>query len=128
MKNILNPLKLIVSLGILSLLAFSSCYYDNEEALYPQGTGGNCDTVNPTYAVTIQPIVRDNCQGCHSGTAPSADLDLSSLANVQAAVNAKNLMNHLLGNNTSLMPPSGSLSDCNLKEFNIWITNGMPAK
>jgi hypothetical protein len=109
------------------IIGLSSCYYDNEEALYPVRPGtSTCDTVNPTYAATIQPTINNNCQGCHSGSAPSADLDLSTLDNVKTAVNSKNLLNHLMGNNASLMPPSGSLSDCNIKEFDVWITNGMP--
>lgn len=120
---------MLMFLLIGSLAGLSSCYYDNEEALYPVRPGtSNCDTANPTYAATIQPIIQNNCQGCHSGGAPSGNLDLTSYNNVVSAVNSKNLFDHLLGSSYSLMPPSGSLTECNINEFNSWINKGMPSK
>jgi cytochrome c5 len=111
------------------LTGLSSCYYDNEEALYPERPGTNtCDTANPTFSATISPIVQNNCQGCHSGGSPSGNLDLTTYENVVSAVSNKNLFGHLLGTSYSLMPPSGSLSECNINQFNAWISKGMPAK
>jgi hypothetical protein len=119
---------LLLSLSVM-LLALSSCYYDNEEALYPVRPSSNdCDTVAPTYSVTIQPIIQDNCLGCHSGSDPYAGLNLSTLDNLKTAINNNNLMNHVRENGYSIMPPSGSLSECNIKELNAWIVNGMLAK
>jgi hypothetical protein len=112
-----------------TLLFLNSCYYDNEEALYPVRPGSNqCDTTNPTYALTIAPIIQNNCQGCHSGSAPSGNLDLTTFDNVVAGINSHNLMGHVIGTDYSLMPPSGSLSTCNINQLNAWITKGMPAK
>jgi hypothetical protein len=111
-----------------ALLSLSSCYYDNEEALYPVRGSGECDTTNPTYTLTIQPIIQNNCQSCHSGGAPSGNLDLTTFDNVVAGINSHNLMGHVIGTDYSLMPPSGSLSSCNINQLNSWITKGMPAK
>lgn len=111
------------------LTGLSSCYYDNEEALYPVRPGtSSCDTANPTYAATIQPIIQNNCQGCHSGSAPSGNLDLTTFNNVVSAVNNNHLFGHIVGTSYSMMPPSGSLSECNINEFNSWINKGMPSK
>jgi cytochrome c5 len=111
-------------LGIACLIALSSCYYDNEEALYP---GTSCDTASPTYSQTISPIISSNCLGCHSGSAPSAGLLLDTYANLKAAVQSKNLQDHLVQQNGfSLMPPAGMLSNCKIDQVNAWVQNGMP--
>jgi len=106
------------------MLALNACYYDNEEALYP---GTSCDTISPTYTQTISPIISSNCLGCHSGSAPSAGLSLDTYATVKAAVQNKNLRDHLMQQNGfSLMPPSGMLSNCNIDKINAWVQDGMP--
>ncbi|NVO19264.1 MAG: hypothetical protein HXX13_06155 [Bacteroidetes bacterium] len=128
MNTTLLP-RLLACSSFVLLISLSSCYYDNEEALYPVRPGtSSCDTANPTYALTIQPIMQNNCQGCHSGSAPSGNLDLTTLDNVIAGVNNHHLMGHVMGNSYSLMPTTGSLSDCNIAELNAWIIKGMPAK
>jgi hypothetical protein len=121
--------KLLFLSAAIILISLNSCYYDNEEALYPVRPGSNdCDTTNPTYASTISPIIQNNCQGCHSGGAPSGNLDLTTYDNVVIGINSHNLMGHIIGTDYSLMPPSGQLSSCNINQLNAWITKGMPAK
>jgi hypothetical protein len=119
--------RLIISSTILAifLLFFISCYYDNEEALYPT-LSTSCDTTNVTYSGTIVPILNSYCIGCHSGSLPSGGITLTSYTNVQALASTGALMNALTGNGVPLMPPSGSLSPCKIGQFEIWIRNGMP--
>src|SRR5215212_9866450 len=64
--------KLIISAFILSL-SFQSCYYDNEEELYPQA--GNCDTAGVTYSAKIKPMVDTRCAlvGCHGSGSLNGD-------------------------------------------------------
>jgi len=109
------------------LLVLSSCYKDNEQALYPVRPGTtSCDTTNPTYTATIQPIMLNNCTGCHYGVGGSADLDLTTYDKVMAAVNNKHLLEHVSQNGYSLMPPSGATTDCNISQLRVWIRKGMP--
>jgi len=72
--------------------------------------------------------MQHNCVGCHSGSSPSGNLDLTTFENVKAGINSHHLIEHVMGNSYSLMPPSGSLSDCNINQLNAWIARGMPAK
>jgi cytochrome c5 len=88
----------------------------------------NCDSVNVTYSSTIAGIMTSYCTGCHGSVSPSAGLTLSTHAQVAAAVNNKNLMDHVNhANGFSAMPPSGiKLSVCNLAQLKKWINEGMP--
>lgn len=118
--------RLLVSLATIAIfsLFFVSCYYDNEEALYPT-LNNSCDTTNVTYSSTITPILNSYCTGCHSGSPPSGGITLTSYASVQALASSGMLMNALTGNGVPIMPLSGSLSTCRIAQFQIWIRNGM---
>jgi cytochrome c5 len=104
---------------------FVSCYYDNEEALYPT-LSNTCDTTNVTYSGKIAPILNNSCTGCHSGSIPSGSILLTNFASVQTIASSGLLMNALNGNGVNVMPPSGSLPACNKTQFQIWVTAGIP--
>ena len=106
------------------LLLFISCYYDNEEALYPT-LNNACDTTNVTYNGTIAPLLSSNCTVCHSGSVASGGISLTSYASAQTVASSGMLMNALTGNGVPVMPISGSLPACKLTQFKIWIRNGM---
>jgi cytochrome c5 len=112
-------------LFIIIVIFFASCYYDNQEALYPSLTN-TCDTTNVTYSGTIAPIMSNNCTSCHSGGAPAGSISLTSYANVQTVAASGALMNALTGTGVPAMPPSGSLSACKISQVQIWIKHGMP--
>jgi len=113
---------------ILVSLAARSCYYDNEEWLYPE-LGSGCDTVNVTFTATIKPMLSSNCFSCHSNsTAPSFgnNIKLENYADVVSSSAAvKGAINHTGG--YSPMPKNGGkMSSCILTQFDIWIKNGTP--
>lgn len=84
-----------------------------------------CDTINPvTFSGIIWPFMQTTCTGCHSGTSPSGNISLTSYANVQTVANNGQLMNALKGNGVPVMPPSGSLSTCRLRQFELWVNAG----
>lgn len=118
-----------IVLAIFSLfLVFStsSCYYDNEEELYPNPVA--CDTTNVTYSGTVTPILSENCNSCHGSTSPSAGVITDNYADLQTIVeNGKfvGAINHLDG--YSPMPKGGNkLSDCNLAKIEKWLDSGAP--
>jgi hypothetical protein len=119
--------RLFISLATLAifLLFFVSCYYDNEEALYPT-LNNACDTTNVTYSGTIALLLNNNCTGCHGGSIPSGGILLTNFTSVQTVASSGLLMNALNGNGVPVMPASGSLSVCKIAQFQIWIRNGMP--
>jgi hypothetical protein len=111
-------------LFIIFVIFIASCYYDNEEALYPS-LNSVCDTTNVTYNLTITPLLNNSCTSCHSGTVPSGSISLTTYASVQAVAASGQMMNALKGTGVPVMPPSGSLSTCQIGKFQIWIRNGM---
>jgi hypothetical protein len=67
-------------------LGLSSCYYDNEEELYPAVI--TCDTISVSYSSSVAPILTSSCNGCHSSASPSGGVVLDSYS--QASVYALN--------------------------------------
>lgn len=104
--------------------SFTSCYYDNEEDLYPGGT--TCDTTNVTYSANVAPVFAAQCNACHSGGAPAANIATDNHASVKANISRiKGAINHTSG--FSPMPQGGNkLTDCELKKIDAWINKGMP--
>jgi hypothetical protein len=123
-------MKKILIICLLAILA--GCYYDSEEELY-SGQTENCDTTNVTFSGTIFPVINSTCSGCHSGSAPQANILLVDYATIsaQAAIPAGQFgslygaISHDPGN--SPMPKNGTqLSDCKIRQVKIWIDAGMP--
>lgn len=116
--------KIILSITIISLL--SSCYYDNEEVLYPNN--GNCDTINVTYTNTIQPIMSQSCTGCHGSFSPSGGIDLTTYSLVRASAEDGSLLGTMaFQSGYSPMPKGGNkVSDCTLNKIQAWINKGYP--
>ena len=122
LKRLPNSLILVTLLALL----FSGCYYDVEEELYPNN--GVCDSSNVTYALTIAPILNSNCNSCHSGSAPSGNIDLSNYSNVKLQADNGALYGSISHDpNWSQMPQGGNKLDaCTLLKVKAWIDKGAP--
>ena len=111
-------------------LSFSGCYYDVESEIYPADENQTCDTINVGYQARIDPIMKNNCNSCHGGTAESGNyIPLDSYDNLKNF--AMNNNNRLLGSimHTSAFPmPKGmpKLPDCDIKAIRKWIESGYP--
>jgi hypothetical protein len=110
------------------IIVVSSCFYDNEEALYPS-LNSTCDTTNVTYSGKVVPILANNCLSCHSNaTAASAggNIALENFADVSSqAASISAAINHT--GPLSPMPKNGSkLKACLISTFDIWVRNGKP--
>ncbi len=88
--------------------------------------GEVCDTINQvTFTGTIFPLVRKYCTGCHSGATPSGGVSLNNYSDIQAIAASGVLMNALNGSGgITRMPPSGTLSVCRIRQFEIWVNEG----
>lgn len=120
----------LLLLPFLAILA--GCYYDNEEELYPPQPN-DCDTTNVTYSGTIFPIINTNCISCHGGSSPQGGILLEDYASISAAAaipagqggSLYGAISHASGN--SPMPKNGTqLSDCKIKQVEVWINAGRP--
>ena len=107
---------------IIFLFIIQSCYYDNEEELYPNTP--SCDTTNANFSQVIQPIINTNCaiSGCHvPGTGRK---DFSSYPGIKDVVDDGRLEDRVIIQ--GIMPPTGPLNDCDIMKIETWIENGAP--
>jgi len=118
--RVLNYL-LVMSIMV---LGFTGCYYDNEEELYPQAP--ECDTLNVTYSATIALIMETNCNDCHGGASPNANVRTDTYDGLKIIADDGKLwgaVNHEIG--YSPMPKDRpKMNDCDLKKIGIWLDNG----
>ncbi len=120
-------MRLLLLLVITAIALLASCYYDNEEALYPSYSTV-CDTVNVTFSGTIVPLLASNCLSCHSNSTAAgfgSNIRLEDHADVQtSATDVAGSIKHAGG--YSPMPKNGGkLKDCSIKQFDIWVSKGM---
>lgn len=101
--------------------AISSCYYDNEEELYP--TVSVCDTASLTYDANIASIINTKCAlpACHAGTQNPSLTGYNSVNQNIGRIKVRAV-------DQMTMPPSSvtPLSDCEIKQLETWINNGAP--
>lgn len=106
----------------------TSCYYDNEEYLYPGLPGGSCDTSGVTYTGFVAPLLSANCNSCHSASNPSGGVVTSTYDGLIQTVNSgqfRKAINHLDG--ALPMPQGGNmLTSCELSKIDAWINQGAP--
>jgi len=85
----------------------------------------SCDPTKFTYAAIIQPIITNQCVGCHKPGSLGGNIDLSSYSLVKVqADNGKLLgsVTHAVG--YSPMPQGSKLSDCQITQIKNWISAG----
>jgi hypothetical protein len=118
--------RLFISLATITIfsLFFVSCYYDNEEALYP-ALSNSCDTTNVTYSGTIVPILNNSCLTCHSNLSTGGSILLTDYAQVVAnAPRITGSIKQLQG--FSAMPKnSAKIKSCSITQWDIWVRDGM---
>jgi hypothetical protein len=87
--------------------------------------GEACDTVSTiTFSGVVWPIIEQNCRGCHSGTLPSGGISLTNYSQVAAQASNGKLTGVLRDGVFVLMPPSGALSECKIRQVEIWVQTG----
>jgi len=124
----MKRLYLTISAVFILFLFFVSCYYDNEEALYPT-LSSSCDTTNVTFSGTIVTILSDNCYSCHSNSKAAAsgnNIRVENYADVASnALRIQGSIKHL-GSYSPMPRNGGTLKPCSITQFDIWIRNAMP--
>jgi hypothetical protein len=118
----------VIIIFFLVSVTLSSCYYDNEEALYPS-LSSSCDTINVTFSAKIAPILSNNCLSCHSNaTAASAgnNIRLQDYNDVKAHTSAIAGSIKHTGTYSPMPKNGGRLNTCSITLVDIWIRNGAP--
>ncbi len=89
---------------------------------------GQCNTQNMSFASDIRPIIQNSCQGCHSGSAPSGGINLSTHGGI-AAVAANGRLFGAISHQAGFTPmPFGGnrLPQCTIDKIKSWIDAGAP--
>lgn len=122
--RIIKLLFYVIAIAMIS----TSCYYDNEEDVYPFDPDQSCDTLNMSFTNNIKPILDNNCVSCHPTSNPSGGVILDSYNQVKIVADNGKLwgsVNHESG--YSPMPQGGGkLGDCDLNKIKAWINDGSP--
>jgi cytochrome c553 len=98
----------------------------NEGAKNTVNCNTSCDSSQFKYAANVSVIINGFCTGCHSGTVPSGNIDLSNYN----AVNVQALNGRLVGAVThtagySAMPKDANkLTDCQIAQIKKWVAAG----
>ena len=87
---------------------------------------GNCVATNVSFANTVLSTLKTNCTGCHSGTNPSAGIDLNSYATVKVQAANGKLVGSISQAAGFIAMPSAtvSLSACEISQIKAWVTEG----
>jgi hypothetical protein len=114
-----------LGIGVLLIVLFQSCYYDNEEELYPGVE--ECDTTNITYSGTVVPLLDSyNCISCHGSSFPQGNVVLDNYDELKVVVDNGRFwgaINHDDG--YSSMPQNlPKMDDCDLRKIRVWIDDG----
>jgi hypothetical protein len=105
-----------------------SCYYDNEEALYPS-LNTSCDTTSVIFSGTIAPMLNDNCYSCHSNANAPANGNNVALQDYNDVVLRNAAISGSIKHTGSYVPMpknGGKIKECPIIQFDIWVKNGMP--
>lgn len=91
----------------------------------PEPEPEECDTEDVTYTSHIRLIVNTNCaiSGCHV-TGGQGNGSFETYEGIKAKVDNGALRQRVLVEKS--MPPTGSLSDCELDQIEAWIDAGGP--
>ena len=125
MEHLITKSRLLALLLLLGI-AFTGCYNDSEEELYPEIPGSQCDLTSVTYSSTIAPIMATNCNSCHSGASASAGVVTNTYEGLSIiAKNGKLYGSVSHASVYSAMPQGGAmLSNCNLDKIKTWVDAG----
>ena len=111
--------------AILALIG--SCYYHNEEDLYPESA--SCDTLNVTFSGKIVPLLANNCLTCHSNAnAPTFanGIRLEDYDDVKIMATAiSGAINHS-ASHLPMPKDRPKLKACLITQFDIWVRIGTP--
>ncbi len=98
----------------------------NEGAKNTVNCNTSCDSSQFKYSANVSIIINTFCTGCHSGTVPSGNIDLSNYN----AVKVQALNGRLVGAVThtagySAMPKDANkLTDCQITQIKKWVAAG----
>jgi len=119
--------RLFITIAVISI--FTGCYNDKFDKLYvTPGTPDSCNVTTVTYSAIVQPIIQQNCaiSGCHDASSSNGFL-LDNYTHVATQAASGALVGTISHSGSyPAMPLSGSLTTCQIKQIQAWVTAGYP--
>ncbi len=112
---------------LFSLIVFTfGCSYENKEELFP--AAAECETEDISFSAFIKPLSERSCAkaGCHVGSFPSANLDLSDYEGLKQIADDGQFVGRITETSGSLMPQDGALPQCEILKITSWVQAGAP--
>jgi cytochrome c553 len=108
---------------MISIVFLSSCYYDVEEQLYPNG---GCQTANMSLQANVLPILVRSCYACHDAVTNNGNVTIEGYAELSKYITNGKLMGSIRQANGFIAMPQGApkLSDCEISKIEQWIVQG----
>jgi hypothetical protein len=118
--KIIKAMKLSRIFIMASLAGLCSCYYDNEEMLYPNES--SCYNAEVSFDIHIKPLIESKCAtaGCH--VAGTGRVVLDTYPAIKNIADNGQLKDRVLTRKD--MPPAGPLSVCDQETLRAWLDNG----
>ena len=122
---------ILLLLTLLSLFLINCKHSPNIDSIVPPPPPPGCDSTNVTYTGTIQPILAQSCYSCHSGIPPSSGFHLDTYEDAKNQAIIGHMMNRIRQDSIDFYPPmpkppSTKLSNCEIAQFQRWITLNFP--
>ena len=108
-----------IIISLIFAMGLTSCYNDSEEALFPQSQLKSCDTSVFTFSGAIKPMIDGNCISCHASQAPVLNSYDAVVLNASTILTAIKRQGSIIA-----MPPTSTLEDCKVTQFQKWINAG----
>jgi hypothetical protein len=97
----------------------------NQGALNTTNCNCYCDPAQYGFVAIVQPIIVNNCVGCHKPGNLGGNIDLSSYATIKLqASNGKLVGSITHADGYSPMPQGAKLSDCQITQITKWVEDG----
>ncbi len=123
MKKTLFALSTLAILMLLLALP-PGCYFDNEQELYGIDPTA-CDTTAVKYSTVIKPLLEKNCISCHAPGGVQESVPLNTYDGVKLYA-TNSLLVTRTNDNTTPMPQSGLLPECDRNKIRAWVKRGAP--
>jgi hypothetical protein len=114
---------LIILCMVLLTGLLTSCYYDNEQELYP---GKNLPTSNISFSKDVNPILVSRCNSCHATAVFFGNIATETYDQIKVLADNGKLIGSIQQDSGFKPMPQGSakLSDAQITLINTWITEG----
>jgi len=108
---------------IISVFFLQSCTYD-KEMLLP--ASNSADTVNVSFAASVEPLLRANCFSCHGNGSNLGNISLDTYDDVKAVAVSDRLLGTISHSAGFVPMPLGAdkLDDSSIDAVRIWIDEG----